>query len=522
MPLVPPSGFSTSTKTPGFVFGVAFGGSGKTAGAAPMRLCLMGNMLAAGTATLDTPVEVGSTDDVKTLTGAGSELARMAKRVFDQYRLPSLWICPVTESAGVQATAKIVVANAATASGSLRLWVGDEFVDVAITSGDATTAIATAITAAVNAETDWPATAGVVSSTVTLTWRQKGTRGNNANVRFAFSANLTTTLALNGYTASAVKGTGTFGDNNAGGGGVTGTLTDDVTNALANMASMKFDHIAAAMDDTANWTKITTHVNTYSAIAERKRQRAIVATIKTLANAKTDAATQNAVLLQIGWHYKGDASTGEIAAQVAAARLYGDGQVGGGIGTSRGEQAYRAANLDGTLLASITEQVDVADQPLGSEIESALNAGLTPLAPSPAHPGFTRIVRSITSRWKDAAGNPNYAVLDTTKPEVIHYAADRFESGAVAEFPNKNLAPDNANGRPPRHPDVVTPSQFRAWVISELYAMEVEGLATNVADHEDEVLVAPASDNPALLLGYIPFDVIEGLHGFAGLLDQIG
>lgn len=519
MPVAPPSGYSTATKTPGFVVGIEFGASGRSAGAAPMKLALLGNKLAAGTAALDTPVFVAGTDDARTLFAAGSELFRQCKAAFDQFPRAAIYGVPVTQSAGVAATALLAFTGPATAGGSARVTLDGEQIEIPVAAGDTATAIGAALAAKINAQTDWPVTASATTGTVTVTQRNTGTRGNDMLVRVELREGIAgVTVALNGGTATPTRVAGKFGAGTA----TVGTLTDDVTNALAAMASQKYDHIAAAQSDTANWTRIRNHVNTYSGVGERKRQRAIVATPKDLASAITDAGGQNGLLLQIAWHYNAEQTTAEIAAQAAAGRLWGDGAVGGGIGRARGEEAYRAANLDGLLLATIREQYDPADQPLGTEIELALNSGLTPLAPSPANPGYTRVVRSITSRFKDAAGNPNYAVLDTSKPEVLHYAADRLEGFLAVEYANKNIAPDTADKRPPKHPDVVTPSMIRSALGAELYRMADEGLAVRVEENMPAVDVQIDATNPALVLAFIPFDVIEGLHNLAATLSQIG
>lgn len=598
MPLTPPSGFSDTAKTPGFVVGILFGAGPVTASEAPMVLCVMGNKRSGGTAVLDTPVMVSGPDASDTLFDPHSELTRMLRRVFSQFRAANVWATPVTDSGGVAATSTLAFAAAATASGSFNLTIVNETIQVAVNSGDTAATVGSNVAAAINAQTHWPCTAAAITAAttiavgssgvslpqatinvasttgfptagtatvvtgagtqtvaytgitgttltgctggtgsmttggavtsvgaLTITWSNVGTRGNNGRIRFAFSATLATMCSLNGYVASTASGTGLFGDTtNAATSGipVAGTLTDSMANALANMAAMKFDRIAAAQVDTSNWTLLRNQLNTYAGIAQRKRQQGIVCCVKTLASALTDAATQNALRLQIAWHKNSDLPAGEVAAQVATARIWGDNQVGGGIGTSKGEQTYRGCNLDGTLLADVPQQYLIADQPLGTDIESALNNGLTPLAPAAANPGFAKIVRSITNRFQDAQGNANYAVLDTTKVTVIDYVADTIEAFMPTTYPNKNLAPDQANGRPYRHPDIVTPSQVKGALVGELFTLQDAGLTTTVAQHLNEIVCEIDVNNGGLLLGYIPFDVINGFHGAAITLAQTG
>jgi phage tail sheath gpL-like len=514
MPLTLPSGFSSSTKRPAMVFSARFGSASNVSGGAPMRLCLIGNKTSAGTATLDTPVFCASADDGTTLTGAGSELDLMIRAVFAQWRVPEVWICPVTESVGVAATALMLFAGTATAAGTIRVKILDEWVDVAVANTDAASTVGTNVAAAINAKTNWPVTASG-TTTVTVTWKQKGLRGNDAPIDVFFRDGVTgLTVALNGGTATAVHAISKIGTST----GTAGTTADDVTNALAAMATQKFHHIAAAHVDTGNWTKIKNHVNTYSGIAERKRQRAIVACLKDVSSAITDVANENNILFQAVWHYNPRNTSGQIAAQEASARIWGDSSVAGG--TAKGEQTYRGCNLNGTEMATIKVQDDPADQPLGTEIELALNGGLTPLEPSSANPGCVRIVRSVTSRCKDSAGNANYSGLDTTVPEVTHFAQDDIEARMAIDFAHKNLVPDGP--RPPKHEDSVTPSFLKSYLQKWAMDMEDQGLFSNVSAHLNEFAVEIDPSNKSQAIGYVPYEVIKGFHNFAGLLDQVG
>ena len=93
------------------------------------------------------------------------------------------------------------------------------------------------------------------------------------------------------------------------------------------------------------------------------------------ATAVTLATGRNKSRLQIVWHYNSRIPPWVVAAQVGAARLIGDSAAGGRL---VGEATDPAANLDGLELVSVTAQNTVADQPTATEIEGALNNGLTP------------------------------------------------------------------------------------------------------------------------------------------------
>jgi phage tail sheath gpL-like len=131
-----------------------------------------------------------------------------------------------------------------------------------------------------------------------------------------------------------------------------------------------------------------------------------------------------------------------------------------------------------------------------------------------------RIVRSVTSRCKDSAGNANYSGLDTTVPEVTHFAQDDIEARMAIDFAHKNLVPDGP--RPPKHEDSVTPSFLKSYLQKWAMDMEDQGLFSNVSAHLNEFAVEIDPSNKSQAIGYVPYEVIKGFHNFAGLLDQVG
>lgn len=146
---------------------------------------LVGQKLATGTAAAGEITRISSVADATAKAGAGSQLAQMAAAyrkvdpAFDLYMLPY-----ADAVAGVAATGTITVTAAATAAGTLSLYIAGKLVQVAVQTGKTPTDIATAIAAAVNAAgTDIPVTAEAAAAVVTLTARHKGTIGNNIDLR---------------------------------------------------------------------------------------------------------------------------------------------------------------------------------------------------------------------------------------------------------------------------------------------------------------------------------------------------
>lgn len=144
---------------------------------------LVGQKLAAGTAVAGEITRISSVYDAVQKAGAGSMLAQMAARYRAIDETLDLYMLPYADNgAGVAATGTITVTAAATADGTLSLYVAGKLVSVGITSTMTTAQIATAIAAAFT-DADIPVTAAAVASVVTLTARHKGTCGNNIDMR---------------------------------------------------------------------------------------------------------------------------------------------------------------------------------------------------------------------------------------------------------------------------------------------------------------------------------------------------
>lgn len=553
MPLSAPLGYDPNSPAPFFGVSVRLGVGGKAV-AAPRKLLVLGNMIAslisrsditasdgstwtgvavaAGTATVATPVAVASPEEADSLFGQGSECALMCRAIFAQKKSADITVCPVAAASGggtAAATATLLFANAAASAGAVRLVIGGQaLAEIPIASGTTAANIAADVAIAINRVNNLPVIATVSTATVTVTAKHIGTRGNSIGISCEMvtysNIALATTVALNGTSATATIARGRLGGDS----GTDGAGDDSVANALAAVATGEY-FIAAAHSDTTNAGLIKTHLGTYAGIAERKRQQAVMG-LKTqsVATAVTFGQTVNATRIQIVYQRDTGSSvvdpwtpcTGELAASVAAARLYGDSTIGNG-GTVRGEIAYPAQNLDGVLLGGVKSQRLASCALLATEVNQLLNAGITPLEPSIANPGYSRLIKSITSYSLDTNGSLTRAVHDTSCVTVSDYAADRIENAVVAAYPNKNIAPDPTNYIAPPTADVIYPSMVRATILAELDAMELEGLIIDVAANRDGVQVEQNATTKTLIVGVIPTRVIPHFHAFAGELQQL-
>lgn len=526
------AGLPASRKTPGIYLNVIMGGVPTSAGEVTQKILLLGNKIttaitgvsptlsvAAGTQANASPIQCFSADEAATYFGRGSELHRMALRVFEQYPDANVWACSSAESGGSRASAVYTFATTATGAGTVRFKLGSKVIDVAVASADVVGVIAANCATAINNEPDLPFTGQTSAGALTLTAKCVGPRGN-ALVVDAFwvssaglETRITTSSTSSGVgTTCTLSGNGTLGSEYTMSGG---TTQDDVTAALAAVAATTYHRIASAFRDSTNVDLITAQLSTMAGPTQQRRQQAVLCSPDTSGTATTLATGRNEKRLQIVWHYASPLPAEEVAAQVAAARLIGDVNAGG---TLPGEASDPAANLDGLRLRSVVPQKYVADQPTATAIESALNNGLTPLAPNGAR---TTVVRSVTSRSLTAVGGTaNYSVLDTSVPTVMDYVADDMQSFLGVRFAGFKLAADSSDGQPPRQPLVTTPAFVKSQILFRLKEHEESAIITNVDANKAQLAVV-MSATPGRLDAEIPVDPIDGLHVFGGNVRQV-
>lgn len=531
-------GLATSTKTPGVYMNVILGGAPASPGTQAIKIMLMGNKigtavsgsaptiaLPAGTIAVATPIALSSSDDAATYFGLGSEVHIMSRAVFAQYPNATVYGIAVAEGGGAYASVVCTFATTATASYTIRVRACGEVIDVPVTTSDTATTIATNVCAAVNAVTWLPYYAQWSSSVgdrlVAFTAKCNGPRGNELTVLLSFVSSSGTETPIT--TSSTSSGAGTTGIMS--GGTVSGniyvfsggTTQDSFANALSAMTPVRYNRIVGACTDATNIGRISTHISSQSSVTSQKREQGICATLASSGTATTLATGVNAARMQIAWHYNSLVPACMIAAQVCAARVIGDSFAGGFL---PGEASDPDANLSGIQLATIPMQNSVDDQPTQTEIESALNNGLTVLGASTARPGYAVMPLSITS-LSLINGLQNYAVLFTGYVTVCDYVADGEQSALGVRYAGFKLGSNDANGEPPKAPLVTTPQQIRASVLLDLKGYESQGIIRDVDANASLLVVEASGVTPGRVDMDIPVEPTPWLTILAGNVRQI-
>lgn len=500
------TGLAITDPVPGAYLEINFA-QGQAAGSgSPTEVLLMGNMLSTGTATPDTEVygpdtlvSLQTETDCINLFGAGSELHRMWRRFVKVNKDTTLRAIPITESVGAAATAAAVISSAATANGSIRIYLDEEFVDVAVTSGDAVDTIGANAVIEVNRKTHWPITASYNSGTDTLTFtaKQKGLRGNQLRIKIIISAGITTDF-------SALKTDTAFSG---------GTTADSNATALTTIGSTRYYYIVSAAGDATQLGNLTTQVNTMSSPTTGIRQRVIGGSVDMLANATTIATGRNAARAEIAWLEKSQWTEAELAANEAA------------IITLLELKPNPRTNFCNFGQDAVTSQFWFVPAqrlktawPSRTSIKSALNNGLSPIGVLTN--GSTYLVNRITTRSLNGAIN-DYRIRAAHKVTICDFFGDDLLVKTVLNFSGKRIADDPAQGQKPPGPQTVTPRLYKGAIFTLLEDYDGNGLIDNVQAVKDGTIVQREATPTTRISARIPMRPIDNAEQFAIALDQV-
>lgn len=380
--------------------------------------------------------------------GTKSEMLTMYRKYMKIDPLAEVYGIAIPYGAGTASTIDFVFANAATATTTLVIeWAG-ETTEVPIESGDATTTIASAAEAAIDDKFDWPISASVASSTVTVTVVSPlGPRGDYTlqGLRMYFRKNVATTV-----TPSAIT---------------SGATDDDHTTALAVLATRNLYYQVSSKTLTGAATTTDNGIGEHAAQitslalpAKGIRQELHFGFVGQSSSVTTIATSLNNARVKMWWAQGTSWTPAMVAAHCAAVAHFK-------------RLAIPAAPLTwyGLSRRGVTEIFEIpkpwlaADLPTDSEIRSALNNGACVILWTPTNQPY--IEREITTRSLNGTANDYRARSGHISP-CLDFAADYIADQAAA-IAQDFVADDPAEGVLPVE-NTTTPSAMRGSILSSI------------------------------------------------------
>lgn len=216
------------------------------------RAIIIGQITSSGTAVAGVPILSAGVSDAITQGGNGSMLHRMVEAYRAADNFGEVWLLPIADAGGATAAVgSINFTAAATANGTLSLYIGGDPFQIPIATTQTAANIATAVAAAVNALAKAHVTAAVDGSTtskVNFTAKNAGLKGNDIDIRLNYLGTAGGEATPVGLAATIVAM-------------ATGATNPNITTALSTLANQSYDFIIQPFADTTNTGAMTSYLN---------------------------------------------------------------------------------------------------------------------------------------------------------------------------------------------------------------------------------------------------------------------
>ncbi|MEH6630164.1 MAG: phage tail sheath subtilisin-like domain-containing protein [Halopseudomonas aestusnigri] len=456
------------------------------------RALLIGQRFAAGTIAENIPVLVSSADQAKSYFGKGSNLARMVEAYFKNNDYTELWCVALDDDgAGVAATGSLKVDAAASAAGTDNLYIAGQRIRYAVASTDTPAALATAIAAAINADSNLPVTAvvnGGDNSQVDLTARHKGEVGNDIDIRRNYYGVVGGEVSPTGLDISVVAMSG-------------GSGNPDISTAVAAIGDEAYRFMGMAFTDAANLTAMQTFMDDVTgrwSPLQQNYSHCFTARSDTLGSLNTFGDTRNDPHATCFGYYDSPTPSYEAAAMrtgIAAKHI-----------TIDPARPLQTLPMIGFLSPPEPSRFTI------SERNILLHSGI---ATSYVEGGYSRVEREITTYQKNSFGEPDASYLDANTLFTLAYVLDYLRAGFTQKFPRHKLGNDGE--RFGAGQAIVTPKIIKADIIASYAQLEERALVENRQAFIDNLIVERDVANPSRVNVLFPPDLVNQLRVLAVL-----
>lgn len=357
-----------------------------------------------------------------------------------------LWACAIDDpSGGSAATVDVTVTGPATADGSIPLYLGDQKIDVGVSSGDTDAEIAAAIVAAAAKLPDAHIAVSNASAVLTFTAKMTGVEGNHLTVGFAEKQGQKIPEGVGGLVRTQLA---------------SGSGSGDITTALATVLERRFFAMSSGLSDS---TAIT-------ALVEEAARR------------------WGATVELHGQAFVG--VRGAVAAQAALGEGYNAEELtamGSGLSLSpqwdwSAAAAARDVQKTDPLLGWLGMKLTGLDAPetdyTKGERDTLLSSGVSTFR---VDSGGVILDRLVTTRTQDADSNTDYSLLALTKRRALEYLAFNWRSRVYNKYIAKSYKIATSDDvTPAQGSRIVTPSTLRAEAVAWFIERRAEGIVQNL------------------------------------------
>jgi phage tail sheath gpL-like len=453
--------------------------------ALPYRGLILGQKASDGEADSFSLHRITSPDQLIALAGQRSMARRQAIAWRANNTTTELWAGIMPDPVGAAAEGTITVDDAeisvpnAQAAGTVHLYVGGEYVPVAVAAGDTAEEVATAIGAAINAEEALPVTAEVAGAVVTVTFANVGVIGNGYDLRVNYRDGEELPVGISVECVSLADGTG----------------VPDLDSMIAALGDSWYQIWAHGWTDANSLESIETELLSRFGPMRMIDGVAVTAAAGSFGTLTALGETRNSPHSEIAAQPGEGPLTPsfEYAAEVAGLiALYG---------------AVDPARPFQTLPLTHTKAIPEADRFTNEERNLLLYSGIATSRVGAG--GVVQLERMITTYRENAAGAPDTAYLDVTTMLTLMYLRYDFRNLILTKYPRHKLADDGTRIGPGQA--VITPKVGKAEAISWFRDKEEQGLVENFDQFKRDLVVERNESDPNRLDFLLPPDLINQL-----------
>ncbi|WP_338523365.1 phage tail sheath subtilisin-like domain-containing protein [Pseudomonas batumici] len=461
-------------------------------GAQTQRTLIVGQITAGGNGVVNVPVLGQGVSDAQAKGGLGSMLALMTAAYKRSDSFGEVWFLPLADAAGsVAATGTVAIVGSPAATGVISLYIAGQLISLTVTTGEAAADIATALAALVNSSGNLPVTATAATATVTLTAKNKGTGGNEIDLRLNYLGTAGGEFVPTGLTLTLTQMTG----------GATNPVLDTALSALGDEA---FDIIVSPYTDTASLNSLKNLLNDQTgrwSYASQLYGHVFAAQRGTLSTLATAGDARNNQHESIMGFYDSPSP-----AWIWAADMAGTAAVA--------LRADPGRPLQTLALSTVLAPPPASRFDLG-ERNTLLWDGISTF--TVASDGTVAIENLITTYQVNGFGAPDDSYLQIETLFSLMYVLRFLRSIVTSKYGRVKLAANGTRFAPGSA--IVTPNIIRADLIAGYGALEYNGFAQDAKAFAQALIIEKNATNPNRVDALWPGTLINQLRTFA-LLAQ--
>lgn len=440
------------------------------------RVAMIGQKLSTGTKPVEEPVAVTSLAQAQTYFGRGSQLAKMFETYFDNNQTNETFAIALDDDgSAVKASGSFALSGSATAAGTVYAYVDGKRLTASVASGDSAATVATAVAAAINADSDLPVVAGTNSGTVDIEARNGGEAGNGIDVRLNYNDGEDLPTGLSNTTTAMASGA-----NNP-----------DIDDAIAAFGETQYHVVIHPYADATNLGKVEDELSDRWGPLLQNDGVAITCEKDTFGNLSTLGDSRNSQ------HSVIVAGTGilESTARIAA----GVGAVVAFNGQNDPARPFQRLEIQ-----DLTPPVE-SERFTDSEKNLLLKDGIATLFSDSG--GGVRVQRLVTTYKLNLAGALDISYRDLNTILTLSYLRFDFRNTILLKYPRHKLADDGT--RYSEGQAIVTPKVIVAESISKFRQWESLGLVEGVDQFKRDLVVQRSVTDPNRIDVLLPPDLVN-------------